>query len=150
LGANLVLVVNIQKARDDRGGAMRRRGLPWIMFTSGRGRWIDETHGQVAPLCTELEHPETPVLTEVRGLILLIVIRPETIFQGQTRVLRTELVDNVLRVAFDNLTTHQAPKLRTKYLPNPLGVIEQSNISPQRPWKHHRTCRVFQSRGVAV
>ena len=28
LGANLVLVVDIQKARDDRGDAMRRRGLP--------------------------------------------------------------------------------------------------------------------------
>jgi hypothetical protein len=70
---------------------------------------MDETHGQVTPLCTELEDPETPVLTEVRGLILCIVIRPETIFRGQTRVLRTELVDNVLRVGFDNLTTRQAP-----------------------------------------
>ena len=36
LGANLVLVIDIQKARDDRGGAMRRRGLSWIMFTSER------------------------------------------------------------------------------------------------------------------
>ena len=36
LGANLVLVVNIQKSRDNRGYAMRRRGLPWMMFTSGK------------------------------------------------------------------------------------------------------------------
>ena len=28
LGANLVLVVNTQKARDDRGGAMQRCSLP--------------------------------------------------------------------------------------------------------------------------
>jgi hypothetical protein len=70
---------------------------------------MDETYSQVAPLCAELEDPETPVLAEVRGLILRVVIRPETVFQGQTRVLRTELVDNVLRVGFDNLTTRQAP-----------------------------------------
>lgn len=36
LGANLVLVVDIQKARDDRGDAMRRCGLRLILFTSKR------------------------------------------------------------------------------------------------------------------
>ena len=50
----------------------------------------------------ELEDPETPVLTEVRDLILHIIIRPETIFRGQTRV-PTIVVDNVLRVGFYDL-----------------------------------------------
>jgi hypothetical protein len=36
LGANLVLVVDIQKARDDRRDAMRRCGLRLILFTSKR------------------------------------------------------------------------------------------------------------------
>jgi hypothetical protein len=60
-----------------------------------------ETNSQVAPLCTILEDPETPVLTEVGDLILRVVIRTKTVFHGQTRVLQTELVDNVLRVRID-------------------------------------------------
>ena len=36
LGADLMLVINIQKARDDLGGAMQRRGLSWIMFATKR------------------------------------------------------------------------------------------------------------------
>ena len=110
---------------------------------------MNETHSQVVPLCAELEHPETPVLTEVRDLILHVIICPETVFHGQTRV-PTEVVDNVLRVGFYKLGNSTNTKLKTKYLTEPLGVIEQSNISPQWPRKHHRTCCVFQSRGVAV
>jgi hypothetical protein len=98
-------------------------------------------------LCTELEDPETPVLTEVRDLIFRVVIRPETVFQSQTRILWTDVVDNVLRVGFYNLATRQAPNLRTKHLANPLGVIEQSNINLQRPWN---TCCVFQRRIVTI
>ena len=37
LGANFVLVVDVQKPRDDRGSAMRRRGLPLITLMSERG-----------------------------------------------------------------------------------------------------------------
>ena len=64
----------------------------------------DGTHSQVAPLCAELEDPEAPVLTEVRDLIVRVVIRPETVFHCRTRALRAEFVDNVLRVE-DNLAT---------------------------------------------
>ena len=60
-----------------------------------------ETNSQVAPLCAILEDPETPVLTEVGDLILRIVIRTKTVFHSQTRVQRTEPVDNVLHVRFD-------------------------------------------------
>ena len=63
---------------------------------------MNETYSQVTPLRAELEDPETPVLTEVRDLILHIIIRPETIFRGQTRV-PTIVVDNVLRVGFYDL-----------------------------------------------
>jgi hypothetical protein len=38
----------------------------------------------------------------------------------------------------------------TKYLTNPLGVIEESDINAQPPWKEHSTCSVFQSRSVAI
>ena len=55
------------------------------------------TNSQVTPLCAILEDPETPVLTEVGDLILRVVIRTKTVFNGQTRVPRTE-VDNVLYV----------------------------------------------------
>ena len=37
LGANLVFVVDIQKARDDRGDAMRRCSLRLTLFMSKRG-----------------------------------------------------------------------------------------------------------------
>ncbi len=63
---------------------------------------MGDTNSQVAPLCAVLEDPETPVLTEIRDLILRIVIRTETVFNGQTHVLQTELVDNVLRVGVFN------------------------------------------------
>jgi hypothetical protein len=67
-----------------------------------------KTHSQIAPLCAELEDPEAPVLAEVRGLILHVIIRPETVFQGQARIL-TEVVDNVLRVGFYNSAIRQTP-----------------------------------------
>ena len=63
--------------------------------------WRKETNSQVPPLCAILEDPETPVLTEVRDLILRVVIRTKTVFHGQTCVRQTELVDNVLRVRID-------------------------------------------------
>ncbi len=85
---------------------MRRRGLwmDYIYVRKGTGGW-GETNSQVAPLCAVLEDPETPVLTEIRDLILRIVIRTETVFNGQTHVLQTELVDNVLRVGVFNKMT---------------------------------------------
>ena len=67
---------------------------------------MNETYSQVAPLCAELEHPETPVLAEVRDLILRVIICPETVFHGQTWV-PTEFVDNVLRVGFYYLVIRQ-------------------------------------------
>ena len=66
---------------------------------------MGDTNSQVAPLCAVLEDPETPVLTEIRDLILRIVIRTETVFNGQTHVLQTELIDNVLRVGVFNKMT---------------------------------------------
>jgi hypothetical protein len=61
-----------------------------------------ETYGQVAPLRAELEDPETPVLIKACDLIPRVVVRPEAVFDGQTRVLRTE-VDDVLRIGFNDL-----------------------------------------------
>jgi hypothetical protein len=56
-----------------------------------------ETHGEVTPLRADLKGPETPFLTEVRDLIARIVVRPEAVFHGHTRVLWTE-ADHILRV----------------------------------------------------
>ena len=69
-----------------------------------------ETNSQVAPLCAILEDPETPVLTEVGDLILRVVIRTKTVFHGQTRIPKTSLVDNFLRVRFDTTKNEQLYK----------------------------------------
>ena len=87
---------------------------------------MNGTHSQVAPLCAELEHPETPVLIEVRDLILRVIICPKTIFHGQTRV-PTKVVDNVLRVGFYNLVIRQR---QTK------GQIPHESTSRNRAKQH--------------
>ena len=73
-----------------------------------------ETNSEVAPLCTILEDPEAPILTEVGDLILCVVIRTKTVFHGQTRIPRTQLVDNVLCVRIDTTIIQQVYKDPTK------------------------------------
>ncbi len=52
---------------------MRRRGLwmDYIYVRKGADEWGD-TNSQVVLLCAVLEDPETPVLTEIRDLILRV------------------------------------------------------------------------------
>jgi len=54
------------------------------------------------------------VLTEVGDLILRVVIHTRTFFHGQTRILQTDLVDNVLRVRIDPTIIYQLEKDSTK------------------------------------
>ena len=98
-----------------------------------------------------LEDPKTPVLVKVCDLIFRVVVRPEAVFDTHTQILPTE-VDNVLRVGLDDLRLERLDRHSSKrtYLANPLGIIEQSNISFQPSREEDRACRVFQSRGVTI
>lgn len=66
------------------------------MLASATTTGVQQTHGQIAPLCAVLEDPKAPVFDETGHLVPRSITRPETLFHGQTCFLGAERYDILL------------------------------------------------------
>jgi hypothetical protein len=98
LDAYLVLVVDVEQARDDRRVCFRIRRSSLHTAPSvpapREGQVRECAHGQVAPLGTVLEGPETPILAKICLLVLRVVLGPETLLhRGRRRAMRNDILE---------------------------------------------------------